>query len=208
MKKLLIITVLFAFTLTTYSQLSFGPRVGISASRVQIDKALDYNGDRITYDSDEALIGFHAGLFARISISSFYIQPEVLFTSSGGKIAVSSDNLGEEVQELRYNKLDVPIMLGVKMANFFRIQVGPTFSLLLNDDARDTRIFQEVKQNYHDATLGYQAGVGFDIWKFYLDFKYEGNLSKFGESISIGNEEFDTDFSNELFMVVLGFNIF
>lgn len=208
MKKVIIVIVGVMFTISLHSQLSFGPRAGVSSSKIQVDRVMDYNGDQFTYATDKARLGFHAGLFARLTISSFYLQPEVLFTSSGGKILVSSNNLGDDVQELTYNKLDVPLMLGIKLGDFFRIQAGPKFSLLLSEDARQSDLFPEIKQNYKNSTIGYQAGIGFDIWKFYLDFKYEGNLSKFGNSITIGNEEFDTDFSNDLLMVILGFNIF
>ncbi|NJK97809.1 MAG: PorT family protein [Bacteroidales bacterium] len=207
-KTLTTIACLFVMTGFAFSQVSFGPRVGLSSSKITIDETLDYNGETITYESDNAKLGFHAGLFLRIAISSFYIQPEALFTSSGGNILVSSDNYGEQVQELTYNKLDVPVMLGFKLGDFFRIQAGPKFSLLLNDDARDLELFPEIKQNYQDAILGYQAGIGFDIWKFYLDFKYEGDLSDFGKSITIGNTSFSTNMQNNLLMVMLGFNIF
>ena len=58
------------------------------------------------------------------------------------------------------------------------------------------------------ATIGYQAGFGFDISQLSLDFKYEGNLSKWFDGVKVGSEmmEFDARASQLLFSIGLFFN--
>ncbi|MFW5656831.1 MAG: porin family protein [Bacteroidota bacterium] len=209
MKKSLFTTLFVAALMVhpLYSQFSIGPRIGISSSKVQVDETYTNNGEEITYSTDDAKVGFHAGAFARLNLAGLYVQPELLFTSSGGKIAVESEDRGKEIWNLTYNKLDVPVMVGVKVLKFIRLQAGPTFSLLLSSDARDVDVYDTASNNYNNATVGYQAGVGFDIGSLYIDFKYEGNLSKLGDSVNFGNQEFNTDMRNTLLMLVVGINL-
>lgn len=208
MKKILITSFVLFVSLAVSAQFSVGPRIGVSLSQMQVDELFDNDGEAISYESEGNKVGFHAGAFARIQISSFYLQPEVLFTSAGGKIEVDSELEGREIWDLSYNKLDIPLIAGLKAGKFFRVQAGPVFSLMLSDDARDISLLEETKQNFNDATWGYQAGIGIDLGeRIYIDLKYEGSLSGLGSTINIGNQEFDTDLRSSLFMVMLGINL-
>jgi hypothetical protein len=207
-KIILIFALVFGSTALTSAQfLRFGPKAGISSSKVQVDEKLSLDGKDIVYETGDAQLGFHVGAFARVSIVSFSIQPELLFTSAGGKIIVTEDGQTSDVRDLSYNKIDVPIMLGKSFGKIFRVQAGPSFSFLLSDDARDVSLQEELSQNYNNATVGYQVGVGFDLSKLSIDLKYEGNLSKFGESVSFRGESFDTDLRTSQFVLSVGFNL-
>lgn len=208
MKRILLITAaltIFAFS-SSYAQLfTFGPKIGISSSKISVEDAEDIA-------SGDAAVGFHAGAFARISILGFYVQPEALFTSTKGNIVID-DNIsstGESIQELTYNKIDVPVMLGFKIGPLLRLNAGPTFSFILDQDIRNETGAQldNVSQNYNNANVGYQVGVGLDISKITLDLKYENNLSALGESVTIAGSEFETDMRNRLFQLSLGYKLF
>ncbi len=208
MKRIfLITTVLTLIAFTSHAQFTFGPKVGISSSKMAV-------ADAENISSGDASVGFHAGLFARISILGFYIQPEALFTSTNGQIILDesiADNAAS-VQELTYNKVDVPVMLGFKIGPIFRINAGPSFSFILNQDIRNDAgaSFDNVKQNYNDANIGYQVGVGLDISKIIIDLKYENNLNALGESVTVPgiNEPFKTDMRNQLIQLSLGYKLF
>ncbi len=58
---------------------------------------------------------------------------------------------------------------------------------------------------YKGMTFGYQAGIGFELGALLLDVKYEGSLSQFGESITIGGEEFKFDQRLSQVIFSLGF---
>lgn len=203
MRKLLVMLALMATASTAFGQFfTIGPKIGLSNSSIKVD-------DVESIASGESSVGFHAGLFSRITIAGFYVQPELTFTSTGGEIKYSDDGSStlDQVTELKYNKLDVPVLAGMKFAKFFRVNVGPSFSLILSEDARNKGTVDEVKSNYKNATVGYQAGVGLDIGKITFDLRYEGNLSKMGDAINIGNESFDTDMRNNQWLFSLGFKL-
>ncbi|MDF9797711.1 hypothetical protein OKW21_002974 [Catalinimonas alkaloidigena] len=209
MKRILLITAalsIFAFS-SSYAQLfTMGPKIGISSSKISVD-------DAEAIASGDAAVGFHAGAFARISILGFYVQPEALFTSAKGNIVIDDDNLennAESIQELTYNKLDVPVMLGFKIGPLIRLNAGPTFSFILGDDIRNDAgaAIDQVEQDYNSANVGYQVGVGLDISKIIIDLKYENNLSALGESVTFAGETFPTDMRNRLFQLSLGYKLF
>ncbi len=184
-----------------------GPKAGLGASWVDIDESIDHSGNSYTFDSDKALFGVHIGLFSRFKIGSFYVQPEALFTHSQGKVKLNSETSGDEVRTLKYDKFDFPILFGRNFGNF-RIQAGPSFTLLLKEDARETDVYPYIKENYNNATIGYQAGIGLDLGdRFILDLKYESDLQSFGESIKIGNEKFNTDIRNSQVILSLGYTL-
>lgn len=199
-KLLFTIVALFIYS-ASYSQFfSIGPRVGVSSSKLEIKENVQ------DVKEGDASFGFHAGLFTRFSFTSLYIQPEVLFTSNGGEIEFD-DAVGSQIVEYNYNKLDIPVMFGFKFAKFFRLQAGPVASLLLKADAKEGGVTEDVKNNYRNATVGYQAGLGLDIGSLILDLKYEGNLSKFSDDITVGGNTFETDIRNNQWLLTLGYKL-
>ena len=201
MKKYLVLVIALMASTATYAQFfTMGPKVGFSSSRLSLEEARQIR-------SGASTVGFHAGAFTRFSILGLYVQPELLFTQSGGQIEIKDEvgNNFDQIQDLTYNKLDVPIMLGFRMGNVFRVNAGPSFSLILGQDARTQGTTDEVRNRYEDSTVGYQIGGGLDVGKLVLDIRYEGSLSKLGDSVQLGGRRFDTDYRNNQFSVSLGF---
>ncbi len=206
MKRLLItlVVLLFFATTSTYAQFfTIGPKFGVSSSNLKIKEA-----ENII--SGQSTVGFHAGLFTRITILGFYIQPEATFTSAGGQIKFADESgaVFNQISKLTYNKLDVPVLAGIKLGKILRINAGPSFSLILDEDARSKGTMAEVRSNYQKSTVGFQMGGGLDLGKLTLDVRYEGNLSKLGDSINFGNQVFDTDFRNSQVLFSLGLKLF
>jgi hypothetical protein len=73
-------------------------------------------------------------------------------------------------------------MLGFKLGPL-RLNAGPTGSLLINSP-KDLISDPDFKNNYSRMTIGYQAGLGFDLLNFLtFDIKYEGSLKKYQNQI-------------------------
>ena len=206
MKKLTLVIAALMISSISYGQFfTFGPKIGLSSSKLKLsDNIADIK-------EKDAQLGFHAGLFTRFTLGGFYVQPEALFTSVDGQVQISEGgaNPTNQVVDLEYNKLDVPVMFGTKFLKIFRVQAGPTASLLLSADAKsDLRgATEDVKSSYNDATLGYQIGVGVDISRLVVDLKWEGNLSSFGDDLRVFGQTFETDQRNRLLTLSVGFKL-
>ena len=209
MKRIILIIAAILFINTAHAQFfQVGLKGGISSSKAQVDELFTIDNTTVSYKTGKAKLGWHIGLYSRIKISRFYVQPELLFSSTGGEIEVSEAGITTpELAQIDLNKLDIPVMAGFFITKSFRIFAGPTFSYLISEDIKGTELISDIKQNYNKANIGYQAGLGFDVSRLTLDLKYEGNLSKLGESVTIPliDETFSTDLRNPQFIVSVGF---
>ena len=208
MKKYFIVVLALLACQMAYAQkLSYGIRAGVSLSTLQVQKNVQVSGGgTVNYKKGDASLGWHAGVFARVTLKKIYIQPELLITQSGGGINI--DSAGTPTKgTLTFNNIDVPVMIGYKFAKIMRINAGPVFSYMLSNKISDN--MKDWKQKYKAATIGYQAGIGLDISKILVDLKYQGNLSKLGDSVSIPGtqpaQSFNTDMKNSQIILSVGF---
>lgn len=195
MKKLVFaIIACFAMGTVSAQEFSIGPKIGISQGNVEV------SGDGFSKGSGK--LGYHAGIFARLGGNAVFVQPEVLYTSTGGEFKQDQGN--DQVNfKATFNRLDVPVLVGLKLANLFRIQVGPVASFML-----DSEITQDVGNadlpDYKKSTLAYQAGIGLDLGNMILDLKYEGPLGKISDKIA----GFSTDQRQNQLILSLGIRLF
>lgn len=215
MKRLFIIALLIIpFGLVSNAQIKFGAKAGITSTSIKVNEVIAISDqadfDELVVKGENSKVGIQAGIFSRITIVNLYIQPELLFTSTGGDIEVTSFNDGNkietEIREQKFRQIDFPIMLGYKFGPA-RIQAGPVGTIVLGSDpALDMFENVDVKEEFNGATWGYQVGVGLDIFKkITIDLKYEGNLSKLGDGVTVGGETRSFDSRNSQLVASIGF---
>lgn len=210
MKKKIITGIILSLLVVTgsYAQIRIGLRGGINSSTFKANEVVDNtNGLKITYPKD-AKLGFHFGLISQIKLFNVFIQPEMLLTTNKNTIAVedltapagSPDKV--KLLDQTFNKLDIPILAGMKFGPA-KIELGPVATFLLKEksDLLEGTTYKEI---YKNATIGYQAGLGLEAGKLTVDFKYEGNLSKFGDGIKIDGVEHSFDSRMSQFIISVG----
>lgn len=196
-----LITILVLFlALPAYSQVKFGIKAGASTTTVPTYEATG-TGTNIEALKD-ASWGFHAGIFLRLGIGGIYLQPEAVFASNTYSYNVQTTSVAEIDQT--FNRVEIPLLLGLKLGPL-RINAGPSATVpigspkaLVNDPAWDDM--------YRGTTIGYQAGVGVDLFETVtLDARYGGSLAKkFGDSATIGNQTFNLDSRQPSVILSLG----
>jgi len=213
MKKLTLILLLSLFALpTVFGQLQFGIKGGIVSASSSLDKNITDLPTTVDYEelkmkAQDAKVGFQAGLFGRISLAALYVQPELLFTSTSSRIKVSQIGTNEgtvsTIKNQEFKKIDIPIMVGWKFGPA-RLQAGPVGSIMLNQKSALEAAY-DYKEEFNGASWGYQVGVGLDLLNtLTVDAKYEGSLSKLGESVSIGDRDYAIDNRPNQFIVTVG----
>lgn len=204
MKKFFIVIFALLIAVPAFSQFDWGIKAGVSTNNLVIDQTLDLPeaGAVLLESAKEASYGFHAGLFVRLSLLGIYVQPEILFSSAENKIKITEDAVSE-IQSQKFNKLDIPVMLGFKLGPV-RINAGPAATIMLSSPKElfDTDNYESL---YKSATFGYQAGLGVDLFdKLTVDLRYEGNLNQFGNEVTVGGETFELDQRSTAFILSLG----
>lgn len=194
-KVVLLITLVFAANIFANAQFTLGIKGGLSSSGVDVKNA---NNTVTGLKDSDNITGYHIGAFTRVNLSNLFIQPEAYFASSGGKLE-QNDFQNNNVDEIkaRFNRLDVPILVGYKFLNVVRIQAGPVASVLVNSKLGD----QNVKSYLDNADWGYQIGAGLDISNLTLDVRYE-NLNR-----EYTSQTSSFDMSNQQVIVSLGIKL-
>jgi hypothetical protein len=205
MKKLLLLLLLAAATIPAQAQFfQLGMRGGVSSYNVRYQDFTNSNNVSIESSSD---LGVHLGFYSRIQVLGFYVQPELLYTRTGSQITTTTGN-NSNTADLRFQRIDVPVLVGKKFFGVFRGNAGPVFSSLIRADLTESNIKANITDAYRNNTVGFQVGVGLDIWKLVLDLKYEGSLGKFGESITTGGQSFATDARPSQWLLSVGYRVF
>lgn len=186
MKKLFAIVIVVLVTLPAFSQINFGLKAGVSTTSLSMPtiKTITSGTTSFTVDAlTAAKYGFNGGVFVRITLFGFYIEPELLFSTRTNEYTVTNlQSTVATVEKQNFNKLDIPVMLGFKLGPL-RINAGPSGSLLINSP-KDLISNPDLKTNYSKMTIGYQAGIGFDLFKrLTFDLRYEGSLKKYQNQI-------------------------
>lgn len=171
---------------TADAQVSLGIKAGLNTTDLDKEELniFDSEGrERFKIALDESNYGINIGLFLLAKSKRFYIQPEVIYNSSSTNYLIDSFSTAGEIfshtfQE-KYDRLDIPLMVGLRFGPL-RIGGGPVGHVHLNSTS-DIIDFDGYKQDFTSMTLGYQAGLGLDLWAINLEVRYEGNLDNFGE---------------------------
>ena len=203
MKKITVIILALLLAAPGFSQVKFGLKAGASTDFTFTDQTLEgADFEVILQNAKAAEWGFQGGLFMRASFSGLYIQPELLLATATNSVTYEDVESGgaETIYNQKFNKLNIPVLIGVKVGPL-RLNAGPAASVMITDP-------KEIIEGatYKKATFGYQAGIGFDLFKkLTFDLRYEGNLNQFGDEITIGGQTFTLDDRTGALLVHVGY---
>lgn len=162
MKKAILIT-LFLFTgLGAWAQ---------TGSGFGLKGGLNYSGNGDFFDTAENAVrspdrnvGYHIGVFGKLG-NKIYLRPELVYTSTTSDYREGG---------LKINKLDVPVLLGLKIIGPLNVFAGPSFQYILNTKF-DGVTFDDIE---NDFTVGLNLGAGVNLGKFGIDVRYERGLNE------------------------------
>lgn len=201
------------------SPFHFGGKIGMNVSSLKVLESAS-KMDSIKKIDMSQFYGFHGGIWTRLDIKKFYIQPEVLFSMKGVSYDITKvdpNNVeGTAINgvKITLNNIDVPLMLGYYIVDLpvfkLRVNAGPIASFVIGgNQSKLDEVTQSVKDKnvsslYKTANWGFQAGVGADIANLIFDLRFEGSLSKY--ELDMG------DFAQlkqniQLFQISIGYKI-
>ena len=161
-----------------------------TASGFGLKGGLNYNANGKYFESisenaknPDRNIGYHLGIFGKIG-NRVYFKPELVYTST--KSDYDNDTFKME-------KLDAPLLVGVKVLGPVSVFGGPAFQYIL-DSEYDGISINDIE---NDFTLGLNFGIGLNFKRLGLDLRYERGFSDneakfFLNNISSNPDRLDT----------------
>lgn len=202
--SLLLLLVFMMVQVSDAQVFKIGIKGGLGMNSIRIDDIpLTSAYDLATGDN---VVGYHVGLQTRVKIAMFFVQPELYFNDGGGTLEKIVDGGTNQLLTVDFKRVDLPVLLGGKIGAL-RINAGPVGSYIVQESIISD--ISDLPQDYsiftNSMTWGFQAGLGLDLSKFSLDVRYEGSLSKLGESINVGQQNFQLDARPSQWLFSLGF---
>ncbi len=155
-----------------------------SGSSFGFKGGLNYNGNGDYFeaigaaaDDPKRNVGFHVGIFGKLGNDLFF-KPEVVYTSTTSDY---SDG------EFKMQKLDAPLLVGIKVFGPLNVFAGPSLQYIL-DTEFDSRNINMVE---NDLSVGLNFGVGVNLNKIGIDLRYERGFSE-NEVEFLNNNNIDT----------------
>lgn len=177
MKKIIIIaTTLLLVRVCIAQSISGGIIGGINTGPVKIT---DIEAEFTDVIEGENILGYEAGIFAKVRIAPFYIKPLLLYSVKDGEIKYIQQNVSEirrveRTISFRTEKLEVPLLFGMNLAGpLLSIEAGPVYNYLVDITERYNENKLEVSKN----GLGYRAGLASEIGPMNLSASFQGSAS-------------------------------
>ena len=194
--RLLLTIGLMAACTAMIAQSRVGLKAGLSTFNVATSPVIIYDGmdaPATQMSIHDSKIGFHLGFFYQATFGPFFVQPELLVNSQTVEFRFE-DLQGSEPDQLRdevYQTLDMPLIIGGKFGPV-RIGGGVIGHLFLSSNS-DINDFEGYEQRFDRFNMGWQAGIGVDIWKLHIDARYEGNFNNFGSHMYFNGTQYQFD---------------
>lgn len=170
---------------------SFGFKVGANISTFR--SAIDY----LDFDQSPKLGQVYGG-FVQIPVSSsFYIQPEFLYSQLGAK--AKSALWGDAT--FRYNYFSVPVLAKYKVCKNFNVFAGPEFDFLIRARLKQLYKTTTVTYDVKDFDFAYTAGLGVSGKKWTFDARYIHG------SQDVSPETGENSFYNQAVQVTVGYKL-
>ncbi|HEX7903125.1 MAG TPA: porin family protein [Chitinophagaceae bacterium] len=181
MKKffLLIVTTFCSIILLKAQETHFGIKAGANFSTVDVSNGTDY----------DTKVGFHAGGLAHIHVSRhFAIQPELMYSTQGGKVGDF---------KLKLNYINLPVLVQYMINDGFRLQTGPQIGFRTSAKSELGDVTIDRKSEYKSVDFAWTFGAG------YLFPEGIGIDARYNLGISDITETENTKAKNNVFQVGL-----
>lgn len=151
MKKIILAFVFIILTTVSYAQ-NIGPAFGIKGG-VNFASLKESGEDA---DDSEMKIGFHAGVFVNVPLgSTFAFQPELLYSTEGGKEEILNKDY-----KLNLTYLNLPLLLQYNASGFFA-ETGPQVGFLIGAKSKvEDEDGMDIKDSFETINLSWAVGLG------------------------------------------------
>ena len=169
-KRIVFVSIVFFTTLFfANAQSGFGIKGGLSYNTNGELKEFVNETGTIIDNKGSGKTGFNIGFYGKLDLGPIYLRPELVYTKT-----TSEYELNSQTEDYKISKLDMPVLVGLKLIGPLNIFAGPAFQYYLNNDLKGIAI-SDVK---NDFTIGINIGAAVEFGRIGIDVRYERGLSE------------------------------
>lgn len=151
------------------------------------------------------VFGYHAGVFANISLSDLVaFQPELLYSQKGAKSLTPAGDYSTR----RFHYVDVPLVFHLNTGGLF-FEAGPQVGFLVKaQDKYGSSTTTLTHANFNTVDLGYVVGLGYQRKSgLGVGLRYNGGVTNFQQPVATGSTTVQTRARNDAFQLYLTYSV-
>lgn len=196
-KKILVFSLAFLATVFYVSaQSGFGIKAGLSYN--SNGKLLDETGTIID-SKGSGKSGYNVGIYDQLDLGPIYLRPELVYTKTTSEYTLNTGG----VEDYKIARLDMPVLVGLKLIGPLNVFAGPAFQYILENDFRGIKA-DNIK---NDFTVGVNLGASIELGRLGLDVRYERGLSSNEANWTKAGETFTLDSRPEQIIFSLSYQL-
>ncbi len=157
----------FAFIATLFfanAQSGFGIKAGLSYnSNGELSKFVNQT-ETIIENKGKGKSGYNVGIYGKLLLGPIYLRPELVYTKTTSEYVLNS-----QTEDYKITKLDMPVLVSLKLIGPLSIFAGPAFQYTLENEFKGLS-YDEIENNF---TVGFNLGASLELGKLGLDVRYE-----------------------------------
>lgn len=190
-KKVFLTILTITFINVSFAQIDFGIKGGVNYNFGGDLKEIISTGSSSAQNAitnADARAGFHAGLWTRINFLGLYVRPELVYTELNNSYGANTQTNRNEA-EYKTRKIDIPLLIGGKIAGPLHLFGGPSFQYIMDTDF-SVNSLETIKTK--DFSVGLQFGLGLELGRLGIDARWEKGFNNDANGKFL-NTNFDID---------------
>jgi hypothetical protein len=169
-KKILVLSIaLLSSVFYMNAQSGFGIKGGLSYNtNGELSEFVNETGT-IIENEGKGKSGYNVGIYGKIGLGPIYLRPELVYTKTTSEYVLNS-----EAVDYKIARLDMPVLVGLKLIGPLSVFAGPAFQYTLENDFKDI----EYDKIENEFTVGFNFGAGLDLGRLGLDVRYERGFNE------------------------------
>ena len=198
-KRTVLFSIAFLASIMLMSaQSDFGIKAGLSYNSNGDLKEFTSEVNQIYKNEGKGKSGFNVGFYGKLDLGAIYVRPELVYTQTTSEYVFNS-----QTEDYKLSKIDVPVLVGIKLIGPLNVFAGPAFQYVLDNDLNGINI-SDVE---NDFSMGINIGASVEFGKIGIDVRYERGLSENEANWSNAGKDFTLDSRPEQLIFSLSYSL-
>ncbi len=169
-KRILVVSIAF-MAMISYgnAQSTFGIKAGLSYNTTgELNQFANETGTIID-NKGSGKTGYNFGVYGKFGEGTLFLRPELVYTKTTSEYILNTVSV-----DYKMARLDMPILIGIKLVGPLSVFAGPAFQYVLDNDFQGFK-YENIE---NDFTVGLNLGASVELGRLGIDVRYERGFSE------------------------------